>query len=251
MTPKKKDWTAELKKLRNGKAENYAKTILTDPAKTTMTRALPFPGVELIMGHRRRGKSGLAHRIAEEYHKRKKVGAVLHLPAYVPIAMRKDVQKLLPNWMKVVTSTDEWPINTVVIYDEAAQSAHARRSQSGNAVKLDNLVSISGQRNQLILAVSHHSRKVDLNLVHEVDGIIWKQPTMAHAMFERDEMTDFTYKAYTFFNSIKGEVARKKANLMIDLNKFEFLTFTNTLPGWWSDKLSKLFQDIEQMAERR
>lgn len=139
----------------------------------------------------------------------------------------------------------------MVIYDEASQSAHARRTQSGQAVRLDNLIGISGQRNQLILFLVHHSRKLDVNVIHEVDRIIWKMPTYAHTMFERDEMSDFTYKALEFFQGIKGETARKKASLMMDATEdLKFSTFNNTLPPWWSDKLSRVFQDIDEMMER-
>ena len=88
-------------------------------------------------------------------------------------------------------------------------TAHARRGQSDDAIELDELVSIAGQREQLILFVSHHSTKIDINLCRAVHRIIWKRPTYAHILWEREEIGDFTAKAYEFFRTIPGEIAQK------------------------------------------
>jgi len=202
--------------------------------------------VVLVMGGRRNGKTGLAHEAARQFHSRRNIPAVVHLP-HAPEVVRKRLQKLLPPWMKIVSRVSEWPKNAIVIYDEAAQSAHARRTQSGDAVQLDNLIGISGQRKQLIIFISHHSRKLDLNVVHEVDRILWKEPTYAHQMFERDELSDFTMRAYDFFHEIKGEKAKKKATLVVDFHNLRFLKCNNGLPAWWSDDLSRLFQDVQRV----
>ncbi len=247
MSPKL-SWCEKLKHWRRDKAEEYAKAVLAPPGSTSLYSALPYPGVVLVMGKRRGGKTGLAHEAARQLHSRRQTPAVLHLPT-LPEALRKRLQKLLPNWMKIVSRQGEWPKNAVVIYDEAAQSAHARRTQSGDAIQLDNLIGISGQRNQLIIFISHHSRKIDLNVIHEVDRILWKEPTYAHQMFERDELSDFTMRAYDFFQGIKGEKARKKATLIMDFHKLRFLKCNNGLPPWWSDDLSRLFQDIQKIGK--
>lgn len=240
----KSPWSTRLKKWRRDKQEEYAKAILSPPVSTTLYSVMPYPGIALVMGARREGKTGVAHEIAHQYHSRRKLPAVLHLP-FAPDNVRKRIQKLIPPWMKVVTHLSEWPKNCVVICDEAAQSGHARRTQSGQAVQLDNLVGVSGQRNQMIIFVSHHSRKLDLNIVHEVDLILWKRPTYAHQMFEREELSDFTMRAYDFFQSIKGLKARKQATLAMDFHQLRFLKFNNKLPPWWSDELSRLFQNIQ------
>lgn len=240
------DWYEKLKKWRKNKQEEYSKAILSPAEATTLYSVLPHPGVVLVMGGRRKGKTGLAHEAARQFHSRRNIPAVVHLP-HAPEVVRKRLQKLLPPWMKIVSRVSEWPKNAIVIYDEAAQSAHARRTQSGDAVQLDNLIGISGQRQQLIIFISHHSRKLDLNVVHEVDRILWKEPTYAHQMFERDELSDFTMRAYDFFHGIKGEKAKKKATLVVDFHNLRFLKCNNGLPSWWSDDLSRLFQDVQRV----
>ncbi len=243
----KTSWTEKLKTYRKNKAEEYAKTVLQVPPKAPLYRLLPFPGLILIMGDRRGGKTALAHEIAHQVNGRRNLPAVVHMPRIVPDNIRRRIHRLLPKWMKVVTNRNEWPKNSVVIYDEAAQTAHARRSQSGDAVELDDLIGISGQRNQLIIFIAHHSRKLDLNVVTEVNRIIWKKPTYAHQLFERDEVSDFSMRAYDFFAAIKGDVARKKAALVLDFDDFGFYQTKNKLAPWWCEDLSRLFQDVQRI----
>jgi|GEM_PF-1930084 len=243
----KKSWSDKLKQWRKDNEEHYAQTILSKPKKVSLYSILPFPGVVLIMGDRRMGKTGLAHEAAKQFHGRRGLPAVIHMPQ-VSENIRKKIQKLLPQWMKIVTRRTEWPKDCIVIYDEAAQSAHARRTQSGKAIELDDIIGISGQRNQLIFFISHHSRKLDINVVTEVNRIMWKKPTYAHQLFERDEVSDFSMRAYEFFKAINGKVSRKRATLILDFDEFGFYQCTNSLPPWWCDELSRLFQDVQRIG---
>ncbi|HUV51908.1 MAG TPA: ATP-binding protein [Dehalococcoidia bacterium] len=247
MTPKLA-WSEKLRRHRKDKAENYARAILEPPIRVPLYSALRFPGVVLIMGDIRAGKTALAHEIARLMNERRNLPAILHLPK-VPDTIRRNIQKELPQWITVVSNRAEWVKDSVVIFDEAAQSAHARRNQSGDAIEIDDLLAISGQRRQLILFISHHSRKLDVNVCTAVHRIIWKRPTYAHQIWEREEMSDFTSKAFEFFKGIKDEVAQKKASLVLDFDNFRFLQTTNGLPPWWSDNLSCLFQDVQKVKK--
>jgi hypothetical protein len=242
---KKLTWTQRLTRWRQDHEESYAQTILSAPEKTTILKAFPMPGTILLMGAKRKGKSALAHVVAEQFNKHRGVAAVLHLPVTVPTDTRKKIQKLLPDWMKVVTNMREWPKKCVVIYDEAAQSAHARRTQSGDAIELENLIGISGQRDQMIIFIAHHSRKVDVNVFRDIDRVAWKQPTYAHWIFERNEFTDFVLKAFDYFKSLRSASTRLRTTVMVDFQEFHIMTFTNGVPSYWSDELSKLFEDLK------
>jgi len=214
--------------------------------------------VVLILGRRRFGKTASAHKIGEVMHNTKGVPVMIHLPKSAPIHVRNKIQKLLPDWAKVTTKTEEWEKHSVVIYDETSQTAHARRTQSGDAVELDNLIGISGQREQLLVFISHHTKKLDPNVVREVNRIIWKQPTYAYQLFERDELADFTMKAFDYFADLrKGKnftksltTKVKKTNLMLDFDEFKFTTFTNNLPSYWNEDLSNLFEDINKVGQK-
>jgi hypothetical protein len=236
--------TNKLKKLREKKSEEYAKAILSTPQKANLYSLIPYPGVVMIMGDIRTGKTGLAHEMAYLMHNRRKLPAVLHVPK-ADEKVRKAIQRLVPSWMKVTTKRKDWKDGAVVIYDEAAQSAHARRTQSGDAIELDDLLAIAGQREQLIIFISHYSRKLDLNVCTAVHRIIWKRPTYAHQLWERDEMADFTGKAYDWFKAIDGVVAKRKACLVLNMENFGFSQCNNALPPWWTDRLSRIFKEIQ------
>lgn len=240
----KTSWITRLKKWRQAHEEEYARTLMSPPQHTTLLQAVPRYGVVLVMGSKGGGKSALAHDAAEKLHNTRGMAAVLHLPT-IPKALQKSIQSLLPKWMKVVTATEQWPKGGTVLYDEASQGAHARRTQSGDAVELDNLMGISRQRNQIIFFISHHSRKLDPNVIRDCDRIIWKRPTFAHWLFERDELTDFVLKALDYFQ-VMTEGRALKACLMMDFHHFAFREFTNGLPSYWSERLSHLFEDIKK-----
>jgi len=243
LTPKESQ-SNKLKKYRQQKSDEYAQAILSKPLKVQLYSIVPYPGVVMIMGDIRTGKTGLAHEIAHQMHSRRNLPAILHMPR-MDEKQRRSLQRIIPSWMKVTTKRSQWKDRAVVIYDEAAQSAHARRSQSGDAVELDDLLAIAGQREQLILFISHYSRKLDLNVCTSVHRIIWKRPTYAHQLWERDEMADFTSKAYDFFKEIKGQVAQKKACLVLDMENFGFYQCNNKLPPWWTDRLSRIFKEVQ------
>ncbi len=248
----------KLRKWRKDKEEQYARTIMEKPIKSTILKLFRLPGVILILGSRRFGKTASAHKIGEELHKSRGVRVMVHLPPSAPPDIRNKIQKLLPAYMKVTTRKEEWEKNSVVIYDEAAQTAHARRTQSGAAVELDNLIGISGQRNQLLIFICHHTKKLDPNVVREVNYIIWKRPTYAYQLFERDELSDFTMKAFDFFAELRkgrplNDTVRrllKKNNLVLDFDSFVFHTFENQLPSYWTEELSCLFEDINKVGRK-
>jgi hypothetical protein len=98
----------------------------------------------------------------------------------------------------------------------------------------------------MILFISHHSRKLDKNAITDADRILWKEPTYAHVLFERDELHDFTVKAFDFFQSLKTDRERLKTALVLDFTTFRFMSFTNDIPSYWSDQLSCLFEKIKQ-----
>jgi hypothetical protein len=254
----RKTFLDKLRKWRKDKEEQYARTIMEKPERSTILKLFRLPGIALILGSRRYGKTASAHKIGEDLHRSKGVRVMVHLPPTAPQETRQRIQKLLPDYMKVTTKKEEWEKNSVVIYDEAAQTAHARRTQSGDAVALDNLIGISGQRNQFLVFICHHTKKLDPNVVREVNFIIWKRPTYAYQLFERDELTDFTMKAFDYFADLRkgrkmNDTIRrmlKRNNLVLDFDDSRFLSFENSLPQYWTEDLSNLFQDINKVGRK-
>jgi hypothetical protein len=193
--------------------------------------AFPFPGVAVMMGRRGSGKSSTAMWAMEEWHDLSNGqigGAVLKAPA--------GVKKLLPEWVATPNRIKGVPTDCVVIIDEAQQMANARRSSSNDNLDLAQLVALSRQRNQLVILISHHSRKLDMNEVMDASRVIWKLPAAGQVMFERKEMKPFSQRAVDKFAQRKGN-PQKVAYVM----DFEDLTFGFTptkLATFWSEGLS-------------
>jgi len=244
VTPRK-SWSDKLKDWRRSHEEDYAKALLSDPKRTTLYQAIPHPGLVLLLGAHRSGKSALGHEVINQFHTKKKLHGIIHLPAAPAVIVRR-VQAQLPKWVKVTSKTSEWPENAVIFYDETAAHQHARRSQSADAVDLERLMGVCGQMNQTIIFATHHTRKLDPNVIRDIFRIIYKKPTYAHATFERDELSDFTHRAREWFAQIHGEKSKKRACLMINTgDELEFLQFNNSTAPWWTERLSKLFRELE------
>ena len=242
MTPKQ-TWAERQRKWQRAQEEAIAKAMMSPPVLSSLLKVVPFPGVVIIMGARGEGKSGLAYAIAEQMHKRRKLPAVVYVPINLAQLVSK-VGKLTPKWVTVLTRLENLPKKCIVIVDEASQAAHARRTQSNQSLALDRLVGIARQKQQLLIFITHHSRKLDPNLIHDADLILWKKPTYAHSLFERSEISTFTFKALEFFSGIKGKLTVKKTCLGMDFHHLRFYTFKNQLPLWWSEELSHVFEDV-------
>jgi hypothetical protein len=232
--------------------EKLAKALLSEPTQTTIGRLIKPTGVVLIMGDRRSGKSVTAFSIMEYFHDKKGIKGAVCYPQ-----MNKKLRRLLPKWVMVVTRVKDLPSNCTCIIDEASQVAHARRTSSTAALDMEALVALSEQKGQLILFISHHSRKFDIADVHGSNLIIWKQPTLADTMWERDELQTYVLRAWEFFQKLypvkwnpTKPIPKKvlQACFVMNLRRMEFYTFRNGLPKFWSVGLStvfKLFEDVE------
>lgn len=248
-------WIKKLSKWLTQHKERQAKALLSEPKQTTMGRILKPTGVILIMGDRRGGKSALGFAIAEHFHLKRGLPAA----ACYPNASRK-LRRLLPKWIKIVTNVKDLPHTCICIIDEAALVAHARRGQTTEALDMEDLVALSEQKGQLIILISHHARKLDINDVHGSNIVIWKQPTLADTIWERNELQMFVLRAWEFFqrlypvgwNPTKPIPKRVlQANFAMNLRRMEFYSFKNGLPSFWSDQLSAAFKIMADEAKTK
>ena len=191
--------------------------------------AFPFPGVIVAMGKRGSGKTALAMWVMEELHRTKGVGgAVFKAP--------NTMKGLLPDWVETPKALPRLPSDSVIVIDEAQGVANARRSSSTDNLDLAQCVALSRQRNQLIILISHHSRKLDMLDVMETDRVIFRQPTAGQVMFERPEIKPFSQRAVRKFAEKKGD-PRKLAYVM-DFQNLTFGFINAKMPSFWSPELS-------------
>jgi len=153
------------------------------------------PFVALILGQRGSGKTALGHRLMEVF------GEDTDRQAYI-LGFPEHLEDELPDWIEVLppdTGRDEWPEDSLVLIHEAHQLLHARRSQNSENLEIDELVTISRHRNSCIVFETQQSQRLDRNSVTAVDAIIFREPALLQAEFERSAMKKIVRDAEEMF----------------------------------------------------
>lgn len=195
---------------------------------------IPQPSCVLITGKRGSGKSVAGYFLLEL------LGREYGLPAHV-FGLPADKAHLLPPSITPIYDLDELPDNAIILFDEAHLSFHARRfGQSANII-MDELITISRQKGQILIFVTQESRKADRNIVASVDCIILKEPAPFQVPFERPELRVITEKALDAFKPYAKENRVKYAFVWSP----EYIgILENPTPSFWCDELSRAFSDI-------
>ena len=153
------------------------------------------PFVALILGQRGSGKTALGHRLMEVF------GEDTDRQAYI-LGFPEHLEDELPDWIEVLppdTGRDEWPEDSLVLIHEAHQLLHARRSQNSENLEIDELVTISRHRNSCIVFETQQSQRLDRNSVTAGDAIIFREPALLQAEFERSAMKKIVRDAEEMF----------------------------------------------------
>lgn len=189
---------------------------------------IEHPSVILILGFRRMGKTALGYWLVDTLADCYKLNKVV-------FGVPEGIRRLLPKDFVLVQEIEEIPENSIVLVDEVSMFAYARRAMSRRNELFDHLTAMSGKRRQTIIYITHHSRKVDINLVTDVDAIIYKRPSRLQIRLDRPEVREFARKAYQALKN-KGKEYSYVFSFMKDLE----ILMKNPLPYFWSEELSEL-----------
>ena len=193
------------------------------------------PSVVLIIGRRRFGKSALGNYILETFHNER------HIPAFI-VSFPKEKRLLLPDWITPVETFDEVPENSVCLIDEGSLKHHAHLWNQKETVVMDRMISVSGQKKQTIIFITHTMRKFAVTLLLEVDLLLCKQPSLLHSKLERSEVRKLTQEIYAEFRKLPKDQIKKSYYVISD----EFQGFLrNPLPSYWSEDLSEAYAGID------
>jgi|GEM_PF-6478003 len=193
------------------------------------SKFITVPGVYLILGFRGQGKSALGYYLTE------RLGNAHGLNKIV-FGVGEEIGNYLPDdWTS--TRKIDFPNDSVILIDEISIVAYARNFQKKENEILDHLVAMSRKKNQLIFMITHHSRKIDVNLVTDVNGIIFKKPSLLHTQLDRKEVQTFSKKAYSILKEKKN--SKEWCYIFDFVNDCEIET-VNPLPDFWCDELSNM-----------
>lgn len=178
----------------------------------------------LITGKRGSGKTALGFKFIEALSRKRK--------AYY-LGKTK-----LPWFIKQVSDIKDVKNNSVVLIDEAAISYSSRDSMKKSNKLLSELMLIARHKNLSLILVTQNSAMLDLNVMRLADTVLFKEPSLLQARFERKSILDLFKKAEVQFKKIPAE-ERKKYFYVVD-DEFEgMLSFS--LPKFWNESISKSF----------
>jgi len=202
-----------------------------------MVDIIKHPSVILIIGGRGKGKSALGHQTAERFHDIRNVSVyMLILPR-----LREKLKTLLPEWVNLIEDIQDAPENCLILCDEAALKFHAHKWQKKETEIMENIISISRQRKQTIIFITHITRKFSITLL-DIDLLICKQPGLFHTLIERGGFKKLVEKAEEEFRKLPKEEV-KKCNYVFSE---DFTGFIRTgLCSYWSEELSEAFAGID------
>jgi len=194
----------------------------------TLINSLPSPSVILIIGRRGSGKDVTAHetvRILSKTHG-KFIYIDLQPKKYnLPSYFRRFTEKFIPN--------------SILLLSDAHLSLYSREWRTDFNKTMDKLQTISRHRDIDIIYTTQQTRRLDINIVAGVDCIIFKEPSMMAAEFERPEIRKMTETAQLWFKdrSQKTKWGRAVAFIQQGEHRIEFIT----KPYYWSEELSKAY----------
>jgi len=182
--------------------------------KTVLTwKSIPTNGLVIIEGQRGQGKTALAWYIAE-------------------------VKRLEKRGKRVISNAKP----SIVIIDEAAFAANARRAMQESNLEWLQLISICRHKDHLLIFVSQHNRQLDVQILADADLVIMKKPSLLHLRFTRPEFKPEIQQAYEEFQTIKGD--SRKFAYVVDYHNGNAKMLRCQLPKFWSDKISKAYSQM-------
>lgn len=199
----------------------------------------PDEGLYLILGRKRYGKSVLGYYLLELLHKETNKDCYVY-------GLPEEKTHLLPEFITPIYDLD-LPERSIILFDEAYISFHARGSSSPINKLMDKLAGLVGQKEIVTLFITQQSRKLDVGVISAADGLFFKMPSMLQAKFERPEIRRLSESVYEKFKHIDGN---KKIYTYVITDDFEGFV-TNPKPTFWTEGLSKAFEGVEIVKEEK
>ncbi len=199
-------------------------------------RTIPRPSVSVIVGRRGGGKSATLYRLLQDRSKDEGI------PAFVVGLPREKWHLAPPGVTPIAFEQLQQREHAVVGIDEAGMAFYYRAWGDDAHAVMDRLVSISRQKDLIILFVVHTLRKLDVALVLDADAVVYKEPSFMHARLERREVRNMTREALEKFQALPVEDRKRHAYVFSHDAQGEMLTIE--LPEGWTEDLSVAFAGI-------
>lgn len=192
------------------------------------SQLIKHPSVTLILGFRRMGKSALGYYLADT------LGDHYGLEK-VSFGVMEEYRHLIPQEFLITFDIEGIPSNSVVVMDGLALHAHGRETKSKRNLMFDEFIDESGKNKQIVLGITHHSRKIDINLVTDIDNLIYKKPSQLQIQFDRHEVRKLAGEASSHLEKLD----KSWSYVFSFIGDWKGL-MQNPLPLFWSEELSNM-----------
>lgn len=204
----------------------------------TLINSLPRPSVILIVGRRGSGKDVTAHEVARVLSK-------IH-GKHIYISLQPERYNL-PGYFK--NFKRKFVPDSVLLLSDAHLSLYSREWRTNFSKTMDKLQTISRHRNIDIIYTTQQTRRLDINIVAGVDCIIFKEPSMLAAEFERPEIRKMTEIAQLWFKDRSQKIKWGRAVAFTPQGEFRLEYIKK--PYYWSEELSKAYgQELKLKPEQ-
>jgi len=197
--------------------------------------SLPYGKVILILGSRGSGKTSLGARIAEF------ISATYGMSIFW-LGLPEAARNLLPSWVKLVSSPEQCPSDSVIIADEAGLRFSSLAFQADPNRILRQLLMVVRHRRSTLIFATQSSRDVENSVVRQSDCFCFKRPGRHQAASERPDVRGMAKKAAEVFEKIPKE--KQSSSTLVFDDAFQGV-ITTTLPSFWSEELSHIYRHID------
>jgi len=188
------------------------------------------PCVVLLLGGRGGGKTALGFRLLELFRYK--------LTPYV-IGLPSQCAHLLPDWIGIEERLEDVPSGSISLVDEAYLSNHARNWAKAESNDLCRLLNLSRQHDRTIIFIAQQGRQINLDIASSPNVIVFKNPGMLQAKFERPALRQIVAEAKLAFETKSGDQKRWSYVYSPDVGFSGMVE--NSLPTFWNQKLSRMY----------
>ncbi|MBT7903641.1 hypothetical protein HN587_07295 [Candidatus Woesearchaeota archaeon] len=180
--------------------------------------------IGLILGARGTGKSAIGMRLLENFKEKSEKNIYA-------IGFK---QESLPEWITVVHGIDDVQNNSVLLIDEGGIEFSSRKAMTTANKLLSELLLVARHKDLSVMFITQNSSNLEVNAIRQADFLLLKPSSLLQKDFERKKIKQI-------YESIEEEFEEIKHTLGITyLFSDSFQGFaTNSLPSFWSDKVSK------------
>lgn len=183
--------------------------------------------IGIILGARGSGKSAFGIKLLENIYAKTK------RKCYA-MGLKKDE---MPSWVEVVENIEGINNDSIVLVDEGGVLFSSRRAMTNANKILGDLILISRHKDLTIIFISQNSSNLDVNIIRQADFLVLKPSSLLQKDFERKIIKDLYDKTAKDFEKYKEKTG------ISYLYSDDFKGFiTNSLPSFWSDKISRSFR---------